>query len=173
MWADCLRWLANHFPINILPLVDFSSQTNDDEVIENNLLWRYCCMSSPLITSLAMSNIISRHGEPVRRLGFFPISPFLPPCFNLLPPFPIAWLSAAHAVWWKANQVEKQASDMEIKWAVRVSTYLPAPKATCISVTWRRNRCVEDQNKIHMWLGSLPTIPHKCFASFFSFFNLL
>lgn len=116
------------------------------------------------MTSLAMSTM---------SLGFFPVAPFLSLCFNLLPPFPIAWLSAAHAVWWKANQVEKEAPDMEIKWAVCVSTYLPAPKATCISVAWRQNRCVEDGNKIHIWLGSLPTIPHTCFTSFFFKSNLV
>lgn len=37
------------------------------------------------------------------------------PPFHSSPPLPVASLSAPHAVWWKANQVEKEDPDMEIK----------------------------------------------------------
>lgn len=38
-------------------------------------------------------------------------------CISLLP-LPVALLSAPHAVWWKANQVEKEDPDVETKcWA--------------------------------------------------------
>lgn len=38
-----------------------------------------------------------------------------PSPFHSSPPLPVASLSAPHAVWWKANQVEKEDPDMEIK----------------------------------------------------------
>lgn len=94
-------------------------------------------------------------------LCFVPILPFCPTCFNLLSQFPIAWLSVAHAVWWKANQVEKEAPDMEIKWSLRVSTYLPAWKPLAPQLCG---------DKISVWrklnahvAGSFPPTPHIFF----------
>lgn len=58
--------------------------------------------------------------------------------------FPVAWLSAPHAVWWKATQVEKEDPDMEIKCYTHLhlsSCSQSQWSNTCIPIMWRQNMC--------------------------------
>lgn len=150
--SECTS-LANLFSSHRWWRSDWKPACSESAAASQGVSWRLL----PCPTSFsARSGLTSLTISPPSDFPF----PF---CFNLLPPLPIAWLSATLAVWWKANQVDKEAPDIEIKWAVQDRHLSPACKGLLVPQS-RGDK-----------IGSRTTI-HACvfFASILHFFeNLL